>query len=78
MHSTGSLWPMTPVEATSTCSAEILRTAAAAFASRTAFSMPSGAQALAFPEFAMMALAAPPFKAVRVNKTGAAFTRFVV
>ncbi len=31
---------MTPVEATSTCSAGIPRTAAAAFASRTAFSIP--------------------------------------
>ena len=59
MHSTGRRWPITPVEATTTSSSSTPSTFAAALAMRRAFSMPSGAQALALPALATIARATP-------------------
>ena len=50
MHSMLMRWPMTPVDATdNVVFRDAEAQAAAAFAMRRAFSMPSGAQALALP-----------------------------
>ena len=78
MASMFSLWPMTPVEHTTTSSASIPRSLAQAFASRRAFSGPSGAQALAFPELMITALARPFSRCAFVTWMGAAWTRFLV
>ena len=59
MHSISMRWPITPVDATATSSSSTPRKSAAAFAMRRAFSLPSGAQAFALPEFATMARATP-------------------
>jgi hypothetical protein len=66
-------------EQTSTCRSLIPSAAATARAVRFAFSIPvTPVQALAFPEFAMIALTSGVRRCVIDTRTGAAFTRFVV
>src|SRR5579862_730253 len=77
----GSLWPMIPVENTSTCSALQFMPAAVNFAIFSASAKPcSPVQALALPALIMSARATPLlfFKCWRQTVTGAAQTRFFV
>ncbi len=73
-----SRWPITPVEQTITSFSSIPRREAQAFPSRLAFSGPSGAQALAFPELMITAWARPSARWAFVTWMGAACTRFLV
>src|SRR5436309_15491342 len=77
----GRCSPITPVEATSTCSASIpaMRVKARAVL-RAAASPRSPVAAFAHPEFATIARAAPPvfMREAELRRTGAAVKRFVV
>ena len=72
--------PITPVEATSTCSGAILRSSPAFSASFLQLEMPSSpVQALAMPLFTTTACAFPSLYTTSLSqKTGAAFTTFFV
>ena len=72
------VWPMTPVEHTSTSSALQPTALAAAAHIRSAFSSPWGAQALALPLLAITARALPSARWAFVTWMGAAFTTLVV
>ena len=72
------VWPMTPVEHTSTSSAPQPMALAAAAHIRSAFSSPRGAQALALPLLATTARARPFARWAFVTWMGAAFTTLVV
>ena len=72
------VWPMTPVEDTSTSLASQPMALAAAAHMRAAFSSPWGAQALALPLLARMARALPSARWARSTRMGAAFTTFFV
>ena len=75
---TFNVWPMTPVEETSTSSGGQPMALAAAAHILMAFSSPWGAQALALPLLATMARALPSARCLRSTWMGAAFTTLVV
>ena len=76
--STFSVWPITPVEDTSTSSGVQPMAFAAAAHIFSAFSSPWGAQALALPLLAMMARTLPRARWDLVTWMGAALTTFLV
>ena len=77
--SSGSGWPMTPVEAGSTRRSGIFSRSATPRVVSRASSRPSGpVQALALPAFTRMAWARPPRRRSWESTTGAALTRLVV
>lgn len=78
MHSMFSRWPITPVDATTMSLSARPSSFAAAAASRWAFSMPSGAHALALPEFTTTACAVWSARCSIVTCRHDAFTRLVV
>ena len=78
MASIFSRCPMIPVEHTSTSSLERPSAPAPSCCIFCALTSQSSAQALAMPEFAMMARALPSFTVSMSSSTGAAFTTFLV
>ena len=76
--SRGRVWPMTPVEATTTSWGSIPRAWAVSWHMAWAFSTPSALQVLALPELQITALAKPFSMFFLVTRIGAPLTRFCV
>ena len=78
MGSSFSLWPITPVEATTTSLAEMDSCCATSSLMASAISMPSALQVLALPLLQITAWALPSAMCAFVTSRGAPLTRFVV